>query len=441
MARSQKTKEFTFTDRDLPIDGESPVVWSDYKKKSWEAFQELPYPTTNDEDWRRTTLRSLKMDTFRLPNGKAPQVEEEAITEGLFDFTAEDQKGGQAVQTPGGVQVQLSPELAEKGVIFTDIKTAAAEHPELVDKVLGKIVEPEEGKFAALTGAFAENGIFVYVPEGVRIQQYLHGLTWSSGKSLAHLSQLLIYLEKGASLNYIHESNSPEGIEEQTLSGENWEMHVGQGARLNFVEFQTFGHHVWSFAHKKAQVDRDGHLHWIMGSLGSRLSKHFSSFDLIGEGAEGRVSGLYFGNDKQHLTYNTKQSHLAPRTYSDLLYKGVLTEGSRSVWRGMIYVSPGSQYIDGYQANRNMILSDDARADSIPGLEIQNDEVRCTHGSTVGKVDPEQLFYLQARGVPLDEARRLIVYGFFEDVMKRIPFDDVKERLRVDVRQKLASST
>lgn len=441
MARSQRTKEFTFTDRDLPIDGESPDVWSEYKKKAWEAFQAIPYPTTNDEAWRRTTLRSMKMDSFRLPNGKAPQVEEEAIETGIFDITAQEHKGGQALQTPRGVQVQLDPELAGKGVVFTDIRTAAREHPELVEKVLGKIVKPEDGKFAALTGAFAENGIFLYVPEGVRLQKTVHGLTWTPGKSLAHLSHLLIYIEKGAELNYIHESTSPEGVDGQTFSGENWEIHVGQGANLNFVEFQTFGHHVWSFAHKKAQVDRDGHLHWVMGSLGSRLSKHFSSFDLIGQGAEGRVSGLYFGDGEQHLTYNTKQSHLAPRTYSDLLYKGVLTENSRSVWRGMIYVSPGSQYIDGYQANRNMILSDNARADSIPGLEIQNDEVRCTHGSTVGKVDPEQLFYLQTRGVPLEEARRLIVYGFFEDVMKRIPFDDVKERLRADVRKKLAQTT
>lgn len=441
MARKQRTKEFKFTDGDLPVDGEAPAVWSNYKRESWKAFQRLPYPTTKDEPWRRTALRSLKMESFQLPNGKTMQIEEEAIAADLFDLEGKGGKGGQAVHTPQGVKVRLSPQLEKQGVIFTDIKTAARERPELVEKVLGKIVLPDEGKFAALTGAFANNGLFVYVPKNVQIERPLHSLTWAPGTGLAHLSHLLIYVDDGASLNYTQESRSPENLEDQALAGENWEMYVGERARLNFVEFQSYGQHVWSFAHKKARVEGDGHLHWVMGSLGSRLSKHFISFDLAGEGAEGRMSGLYFGNGEQHLTYNTKQNHLAPRTYSDLLYKGVMTESSRSVWRGMIYVSPGSQYIDGYQANRNMILSEKARADSIPGLEIQNDDVRCTHGSTVGKVDPEQLFYLQARGIPLDEAKRLIVYGFFEDVMKRIPFEDVKERLREDVRQKLYATT
>ncbi len=441
MARRQKTKEFVFTERDLPVDGETPVVWSDYKRASWDAFQKLPYPTTQDEPWRRTTLRSLKMDSFQLPNGKAPQIEEETLSADLFDLDAVDGKGGQAVHAPQGVRVELAPELAEKGVIFTDIRTAAVEHPELVREILGQVVSPEDGKFAALTGAFADNGLFVYVPPDVRVEKTLHGMTWSPGTNLAHLSHLLIYVDDGASLNFTYESTSPENLDDQAFTAENWEMHVGKRAKLNFVEFQSYGHHVWSFAHKKARVERDGNLHWVMGSLGTRLSKHFISFDLVGEGAEGRISGLYFGNREQHLTFNTQQNHLAPRTYSDLLYKGVMTEKSRSVWRGMIYVSPGSRFIDGYQANRNMILSDDARADSIPGLEIQNDDVRCTHGSTTGKVDPEQLFYLQSRGIPPEEAKRLVVYGFFEDVMKRIPFEDVKERLRHDVRHKLSAST
>lgn len=441
MASRQKTKEFVFTERDLPVDGETPVVWSDYKKAAWDAFQKLPYPTTQDEPWRRTALRSLKMDSFQLPNGKAPQIEEDTLSAELFDLQAVEGKGGQAVHGPQGMRVELAPELAEKGVIFTDIRTAAREHPELVRKILGQVVSPEDGKFAALAGAFADNGLFVYVPPDVRVEKTLHGMTWAPGTNLAHLSQLLIYVDDGASLNFTYESTSPENLDDQAFTAENWEIHVGERARLNFVEFQSYGHHVWSFAHKKGRVERDGNLHWVMGSLGTRLSKHFISFDLVGEGAEGRISGLYFGNGDQHLTFNTQQNHLAPRTYSDLLYKGVMTEKSRSVWRGMIYVSPGSQFIDGYQANRNMILSDHARADSIPGLEIQNDDVRCTHGSTTGKVDPEQLFYLQCRGIPLEEAKRLVVYGFFEDVMKRIPFEDVKERLRLDVRNKLSAST
>ncbi|MFO8036201.1 MAG: Fe-S cluster assembly protein SufD [Anaerolineales bacterium] len=438
MARRQQIKEVTFTDRDLPLDGETPPVWAAYKKRSWEAFQSLPYPSADDEAWRRTSLQNLKLDTFQLPDGEVTWDLEEGISEETFVESGEDSRGGRAILTPQGVEVKLSPELADQGVIFTDIKTAAENHPELMERVLGQIVKPEDGKFAALTGAFAEQGIFVYVPKGLRVEKTLHGLTWAPGSGYAHLSHLLIYVDEGASLQYLHESSSPGDLDDQSLTGENWEIYVGQGANLTFVELQTFGEHVWSFAHKKAHVDRDGKITWVMGALGARLIKHFTSYDLIGEGAEGRISGLYFGRGNQHQAFNTQQNHLAPHTYSDLLYKGVLTEASRSVWRGMIYVSPGSQYIDGYQANRNMILSDGARADSIPGLEILNDDVRCTHGSTVGKVDPEQLFYLQARGIPLEEARRLIVYGFFEDIMKRIPFEEVRERLSEEIRERLS---
>jgi len=440
MARKQRIKEIKLTDEDLPINGESSSLWKEYKNKCWDVYQNLPYPSsTDDEAWRRTSLRSLKLDRLQLPNGQVGQSERETIVADYFGVSDAGSRGGQATLTPREVNFTLSPELIEQGVIFTDLKSAAEEHPELIDQVLGRIVTPEDGKFAALTGAFAEQGIFLYVPEGVRVEKPIYGLTWAPGASVAHLSHLVIYLDEGASLKYLHESTSPQDITEQALAGENWEIYVGPGANLEFVEFQTFGTHMWSFAHKKAQVDRDGKINWIMASLGARLSKHFSTYDLVGEGAEGRISGLYFGHGEQHQTFNTQQNHLAPHTYSDLLYKGVLTGSSRSVWRGMIYVSPGSQYIDGYQANRNMILSDDARADSIPGLEIQNDDVRCTHGSTVGKVDPEQLFYLQARGIPLEEAKRLIVYGFFEDVMKRIPFQEVKDNLSKEIRQKLKS--
>jgi len=151
--------------------------------------------------------------------------------------------------------------------------------------------------------------------------------------------------------------------------------------------------------------------------------------DLIGKGAEGRVSGMFFADQKQHLSYNTIQRHLAPRTTSDLLFKGALDGKSRSVWRGMIYVASEAQYIDGYQANRNLILNSDARSDSIPGLEILNNDVRCTHGSTVGKIDPEQLFYLLSRGIPRLEAEQLVIQGFFDDIFSRFPLQEVGEQL------------
>jgi Iron-regulated ABC transporter permease protein SufD len=205
------------------------------------------------------------------------------------------------------------------------------------------------------------------------------------------------------------------------------------------VELQSWGQHVWNFSHERVRVGRDASVDWIFGAVGSRLTKNFSELDLVGEGATGRMSGFYFTNDHQHLDHDTQQNHLAPHTTSDLLFKGALKGKSRSVWQGMIYVAPGAQKTDGYQANRNLVLSDEARADSIPGLEICADDVRCTHGATVGKLEEEPLFYLRSRGIPRPEAEKLLVEGFFDPIMQRIPFEGVRERFQKAIEEKLAS--
>jgi len=173
--------------------------------------------------------------------------------------------------------------------------------------------------------------------------------------------------------------------------------------------------------------------------VGSHLTKNFSDLDLVGEGSSGRMSGFYFTDKNQHLDHDTQQNHLAPHTTSDLLFKGALLDESRSVWQGMIYVAPGAMKTDGYQANRNLVLGAKARADSIPGLEILADDVRCTHGATVGKIDQEQIFYLLSRGIPEKEAERLIVEGFFDPIMQRIPFEGVRQRFQRAIHEKMAT--
>jgi Fe-S cluster assembly protein SufD len=208
------------------------------------------------------------------------------------------------------------------------------------------------------------------------------------------------------------------------------EIIVGAGANLRFVELPSWGSHVWNFTHERARVGRDGLIDWIYGGLGSQLTKSFLDLDLEGSGATGRMSGFFFTDDNQHIDLDTQQNHLAPNTNSDLLYKGALSGTSRAVWQGMIYVAPGAQQTDGYQANRNLVLTDTARADSIPGLEILADDVRCTHGATIGKIDSELLFYLRTRGISEPVARRLIVEGFFEPIMQRIPFEGVRDRFK-----------
>jgi Fe-S cluster assembly protein SufD len=293
-----------------------------------------------------------------------------------------DSLGGQIVLSPEGTKSELNQELSKQGVVFIDLATAGRKHPELLEIMLGQVVSPNEGKFAALSAAMSDSGVLVYVPPGVKVELPLHSVFWGPGINQAYFSHILVWLEQDASLTYVHEAASP------------------------------------------SEVD-------------SHLTKNFTDLDLVGQGASGRMSGFYFTDGVQHLDHDTQQNHLAQNTTSDLLFKGALTDRSRSVWQGMIYVAPGAHKTDGYQANRNLVLNSSARADSIPGLEILADDVRCSHGATVGKIDADQVFYLQSRGIPYEDAVRIIVEGFFDPIMQRIPFDGVRTRFQNGILEKM----
>jgi Fe-S cluster assembly protein SufD len=438
-AERPKIKEFQFNQDMVPIfsgDGKSPSFLREYRMKAWEAFQQLPMPHTSSEPWRRTDLRGLDAGSFRLP--KPGEYEKlSPVPKTLLEPLAGDMYGGQIIMMPGGVRVNLSDELSSKGVIFTDLKTAEQKYEDILSQIIGKTVKHDEGKFAALAAALSQNGVLIYVPQGVQVEQPLHTALWGPGVGLAHFSHIMVWLEKGASLTYVHEDASLTESEGQTLHAGIVEIHLGDRANLRFVELQSWGENVWNFSHERARVGREANLDWIFGAVGSHLTKNFSDLDLIGEGANGRMSGFYFADGKQHLDHDTQQNHLAANTTSDLLYKGALKGNSRSVWQGMIYVAPEAQKTDGYQANRNMILSDKARADSIPGLEIMADDVRCTHGATVGKIDPDEIFYLRSRGIPYQQSVRLIVEGFFDPIMQRIPLGGVRSRLQEAISTKM----
>jgi len=357
------------------------------------------------------------------------------VPEALLKPMAGSQHGGQILLLPDKTALNLDPTLEEKGVIFTDLLTAEIKYPDLVENLAGGIVRSQEGKFAAMAAAFASNGIVLYVPKGVNIEHPLHSVLWGGGEDYANISHILVWVDEGASVTFVHESASAQQV--SNLHTGLVEIKVSEGANLRFVELQSWGDQVWNFTHERAQVGRDANLDWIFGAMGSHLTKNFSSLELVGPGATGRMSGFYFTNGQQHLDHDTRQDHLAPNTTSDLLYKGALKGNSRSVWQGMIYVAPGAQKTDGYQANRNLVLSPAARADSIPGLEILADDVRCTHGATVGKIDLEPLFYLLSRGIPPQDAERLMVEGFFDPIMQRIPFEGVRERFQQAITEKM----
>ena len=427
-------REFAFTEADMRA-GKDAVA--SYRASAWSAFNKHSIPDTALEAWRRTDIHTLPADKFKFAAEGAfndlPPVREDL----LRPLTAE-QHGGQIVLLPGGVKIELDEKLAQKGVIFTDLKTAEQQHPDLLAKMLGKTVNPEEGKFSALAGALAQNGVVLYVPKGLTVDEPLHSVLWGPGTDIAHVSHILVLVEEGASVTFVHEAASPDLKGANSMHAGIVEIQVMQGASLKFVELQSWGKHVWNFSHERARVERGGNLDWIFGAIGSRLTKNFSELDLAGEGAQGRMSGFYFTDGDQHLDHDTQQNHLAPHTTSDLLFKGALKGKSRSVWQGMIYVAPGAQKTDGYQANRNLVLSDQARADSIPGLEILADDVRCTHGATVGKLEQEPLFYLKSRGIPQAEAEKIVVEGFFDPIFQRIPFEGVRERFQQYIADKMS---
>jgi Fe-S cluster assembly protein SufD len=427
------TRDFTFTESDIRSGNDTVAS---YRTLAWNAFKRLARPDTTQEAWRRTDIHNLPTDKFKLALDEVRDLP--AVREDLLKPLVADQHGGQIVLTPGRVKIDLDEKLAQRGVIFTDLLTAEQQHPELLARMIGKTVNVEEGKFSALAGAFAQNGVVLYVPRGVVVEEPLHSVLWGPGANLAHVSHILVLVDEGASVTYVHESASPDDMASNSMHAGIVEIQVMQNASMRFVELQSWGRHVWNFSHERARVERNGNLDWIFGAIGSRLTKNFSELDLAGEGAQGRMSGFYFTDGNQHLDHDTQQNHLAPHTTSDLLFKGALKGKSRSVWQGMIYVAPGAQRTDGYQANRNLVLSDGARADSIPGLEILADDVRCTHGATVGKLEQEPLFYLKSRGIPQAEAEKIVVEGFFDPIFQRIPFEGVRERFQEYIANKMA---
>jgi Fe-S cluster assembly protein SufD len=396
-------------------------------------------PALSDEAWRRTDIRGLhwrERGTLAAPD----EVKLEDVPAELRAPLIGDAQGGLIVHVDGKLaHTELNDELAEQGVIFADLTTAAREYPDLVSKYLHQQpAPPDSEKIATLHAALWTHGVFLYVPAGVQLELPLHSIDYAPSEDTT-LSHILFVLGENATATYLHESSSPTHEDAQTLHVGATELFAGDGANLNYVALQNWGDHVFDISTQRASVGRDGQLDWIAGTLGSRLTKAFMELDLNGQGSWGRMSGMYFTHDRQHLDLDTQQNHNAPNTTSDLLFKGALRDDSRVVWQGMILVQPGAQKTDGFQANRNLVLDNNARADSIPGLEIEADDVRCTHAATIGRLDDEQLFYLNTRGLPYADAVRLVVGGFFQPIMDRIPFEGVRERLQASIEANVAS--
>ena len=371
-----------------------------------ERYRELPLPDTTEEHWRFTDLRGFDPDAFEQ-RGLSPDVAPAT----MLDLDV----AGLATISEAGVTVERAPE----GVTFTPLD----EGHERLYSLVGW-----EEKFAAHNAAVWEHGLLVHVPKGVVLEKPLYVRIANSAADGALHWRLLVIADRGARFTLVEElvSGSPDL---HAYTNQAVELFVEDGAKLEYVSLQNVSRETWHFASHHARVERDAELDWVSGGFGSKKGKMRIQNDLAGPGATSRVTGAYFTDGEQHLDYDTFQEHMAPNTTSDFAFKGALRDHSTAVWRGMIRVEPEAQKTNAYQENRNLMLSPTTHAVPIPGLEIMANDVRCTHGATVGRVDREQLFYLMARGLSRSEAERLIVRGFFEDVLARVELAPVREAL------------
>jgi Fe-S cluster assembly protein SufD len=324
-----------------------------------------------------------------------------------------------------------------KGVIVTSIERAAREHAELLHPYLGTLIGPGDDVFVSLNDAGFRAGSFVYVPRGVALSAPISLNTVQPRAGTLLNQRTLVVLEEGAQAEvweqYLSGSQDLDGVFNAVT-----ELIVGPGAHLRYVCGQALSERSWVFGAQRAEVGRDAGLDWVALGFGSARGHVRMETRLGGEGAEARVTGAYASHARQHIDFDTTQEHAAPNTTSDLAFRGVLQGRSTAVWKGNIIVDPGAQKTDAFQESRNLLLSKRAHADAIPGLEIQANDVRCTHAAAVAQVDPEQLFYLRSRGLREEVAKRLVIEGFLAALVERFEEGPVREHLADALERRLA---
>jgi len=323
-----------------------------------------------------------------------------------------------------------------EGATVVSLAEAAESHPELVEGRLGALA-PADDPFVARNDAAWSDGVLVHVPAGVRVEQPIRVEVPLDTAGTALAWRTLVVLEEGAEAEVWEHWSSPSD-EIDALLNSVVELYVGEDATLRYVNTQDISERAWIFATQRARVERDGRLDWAALGFGSARGKVRMETNLAGPGSEARVTGGYAGGAGQHLDYDTTQEHAAPNTNSDLAFRGVLAAGATAVWRGMIRVDPGAQQTDAFQESRNLLLSTEAHADAIPGLEIEADDVRCTHAAAVAQIDKEQLFYLTSRGIDTATAKSLIVEGFLESLVERLAAGPVRDEISAALERRLS---
>lgn len=404
------------------------------------AFASTPMPTTAAEDWRYTDIgRVVNLDAVPFAEERAPAAGIDALPAGLRALLDEAGEAvARLVQVDASVVHRDVPaHLEAQGVVLTSLEAAVRDHGDLVRRHLGTaVLADEDGKFAALNAAYWTGGLFLYVPRGVKVEVPVRSYRWI-GETGAVFGRTLVVAEAGAEVTVVDELAGAD-LDGRALSVSAAEIFADEGAAVTWVSLQRFGRGVVHLSTDRLVAGRDARITTLYTTLGGDVCRADVRCRLRAPGSHVDMLGVYVAEGDQHFDHETLQDHIAPHASSNLLFKGALTERSRSVFRGVIRVHPKAQRTDAYQTNRNLLLSSQARADSLPNLEIQADDVRCSHAATVGQLDAEEVFYLLSRGIPKEEAVRLVVFGFFSEVLDQLPMDDVRQELLRAVQRKLA---
>ena len=422
--------------------GMSEPEWlRERRAHAWDVYERTPMPTIRLEEWRYTNLKKkLDLDSLQLSDAEAMSDDASTWPERLRAAMDEDREASGHIVIIDGhvVHADVDKQLAAQGVILESLQEAITNHEELVrDHLATDAVPAEEGKFAALNAALWSDGIFLYVPKGVQLELPVRVTCWLSEAGTAYFSRVLIVAEAQSQVSYVDEVLSDD-FESQTYTSTAVELIARDGARVQYVAVQRLGRGAFYQSMQRTLAQRDSKLDTLNVALGASVTRVDLNARLLGPGANSDMLGLYFGDDDQHFDFNTSQDHVAEHTSSDLLYKGALDGASRAAFRGIIRVLPGAQGTDAYQTNRNLLLSPESRADSLPNLEIEADDVKCSHGATVGQLDDEAKFYLMSRGLSLIQAERLVVLGFLGEVLAKLPLGGVVDKVTRVIEQKLA---
>ena len=379
--------------------------------------------------WEFTSLKKLDLDAFERPERIGAHLDVPALA-----MMAAPEGASHLEQIDGAFEGAV-PEPAADGTIVMPLSLAVQQHPQLVERHFGTIVDVGD-PFVARNEAGWEGGAFVYVPRGVTLDEPIVVTVVQAQGRTALQWRTLVVLEENAQAEvweqYVSADEDVDGLLNTVV-----ELSVGQNARLRYVCAQGLSEKAWIFGAQRATVERDGALDWIALGFGSGNGRVAMDTKLVGPGADAKVTGAYATHSRQHLDYATTQVHDAPNTTSDLAFRGILDGRSNTVWSGMIKVEPGAQQIDAFQESRNLLLTKTAHADAIPGLEILANDVRCTHAAAIAQIDLEQLFYLRSHGLPLEQAKRLVIEGFLEATVERFEPGFVRSAITAALERRL----